>query len=95
MSEDCRGDSDSTSAPPRTLQEALDGLRARGKPAQAEIIRIISDPDTFAVLVDRLPHAIETGQAARAIALLKMWGAWRDLYPLDSAFQALCRAGVG
>jgi hypothetical protein len=40
-------------------------------------------------LVDRLPHAIEAGCEGPVIALLKMWGAWHSLYPVDRAIQAM------
>ena len=67
---------------PNTAREAI----AHGT---AELIRALDDRQTFALLVDRLPHAIEAGCAGMFIALLKMWGAWHDLYPLDRAEQAM------
>jgi hypothetical protein len=77
---------------PKTVQEAIDQFMAAGSPAKAELIRGLDDWETFALLVDRLPHAIETGCAGRVIVLLKMWGAWHDLYPMDRAIQALLQA---
>jgi hypothetical protein len=71
------------------VQEAIEGFLAQGRPAHAELIRLANDRDTFALLLDQLPHAIETGCAGRVIALLKLWGAWHDLYPVDKAAQAL------
>jgi hypothetical protein len=76
-------------APPRTVHEAIEGLVAQGRPALAELIRRANERETFALLVDRLPHAIEAGCADQTIALLKFWGAWHDLYPVDKAVQAL------
>jgi hypothetical protein len=75
-------------APPRTLQETIDGFLAEGRPEAAEMIRILSERETFAWLVDRLPHAIEAQEADLAIGWLKLWGAWHHLYPFDRAKQA-------
>jgi hypothetical protein len=75
--------------PPRTVQEAVAHFRAAGLPDMAELIRRLDDRESFALLVDRLPHAIEVGRAAELIALLKMWGAWHSLYPVDRAIQAM------
>jgi hypothetical protein len=49
---------ESTPASPLTLLDALDAMVASGylHPEQAEWLRCIADSDTFAVLVDRLPH---------------------------------------
>jgi hypothetical protein len=56
------------------------------------LIRRANDRDTFALLVDLLPPAIEAGYADHIIALLKFWGAWNGLYPGDKAAQALVHA---
>jgi hypothetical protein len=74
---------------PKTLQEAIAHFRNAGSPATAELIGYLHDGQTFALLVDRLPHAIEAGCEADVITLLKMWAAWHGLYPVDRAIQAM------
>jgi hypothetical protein len=69
---------------PTTLQEAI-------AHSTAELERALGDKETFALLLDRLPHAIEAGCAAPVITALKLWGATHGLYPVDRAQQAwLC-----
>jgi hypothetical protein len=77
---------------PKTVQEAIAHFMAAGSPAKAELIGRLDDRESFALLVDRLPDAIEVGRAAEVIALLKMWGAWHDLYPVDRAIEAMLQA---
>jgi hypothetical protein len=79
---------------PKTVQEAIAQFEAVGQPDHAELIRRLSDRQTFALLVDRLPHAIEAGCEEKVIAVLKMWGAWHGLYPVDCPLDNLlsCKA---
>jgi hypothetical protein len=74
---------------PKTVQEAIAHFEAAGSPERADLIRFMADREAFAFLVDGLPHAIEAGSAGHAIVLLKMWGSWHGLYPVDRAIQAM------
>jgi hypothetical protein len=79
---------------PKTVQEAIAQFEAAGEPDRADLMRAMHDSKTFAVLVDRLPHAIETDCAGKVITLLKMWGAWHGFYPVPGAIQAMLHGPV-
>ena len=74
---------------PKTVQESIAYFEAAHEPERADLIRCMAEREAFAFLVDGLPHAIEAGSAGYVILLLKMWGSWHGLYPVDRAVQAM------
>ena len=83
--------------PPLMLTIKLDGAPAvhlayedTGRVVEDTCVTIL-DQGTHSTqwCFDDVPHAIEAGCAGDVIVLLKMWGSWHGLYPVDRAIQAL------